>query len=45
MRLSAAERRAFKSASREALPAGTRVLLFGSRLRGNRHGGNIKLLL
>ena len=45
MRLSAAERRAVESASREALPAGTRVLLCGSRLDDNRHGGDIDLLL
>ena len=45
MRLSAAERRAVECASREDLPAGTRVLLFGSRLDDNRHGGDIDLLL
>jgi predicted nucleotidyltransferase len=45
MRLSAVERRAVESASREALPAGTRVLLFGSRLDDNRRGGDIDLLV
>ena len=45
MRLSAAERRAVESAIRDALPAGTRVLLFGSRLDDNRQGGDIDLLL
>ncbi len=43
MSLSAVERRAVESASREALPAGTRVLLFGSRLDDNRRGGDIDL--
>ena len=45
MRLCAAERRAVDSASREALPAGTRVLLFGSRLDDSRRGGDIDLLV
>ena len=45
MRLSAVERCAVESASREALPAGTRVLLFGSRLDDNRRGGDIDLLV
>jgi uncharacterized protein len=45
MRLSIVERRAVESASREALPAGTRVLLFGSRLDDNRRGGDIDLLV
>jgi predicted nucleotidyltransferase len=45
MRLSAAERRAIESASREALPAGTRVLLFGSRVDDSRRGGDIDLLV
>jgi len=45
MRLSAIERRAVESASREALPAGTRVLLFGSRLDDKRRGGDIDLLV
>ena len=44
MRLSAAERRAFKSASREVLPADTHMLLFGSLLDDNRYGGDINLL-
>lgn len=45
MRLSAVERLAVESASREALPAGTRVLLFGSRLDDQRRGGDIDLLV
>ena len=45
MRLSAAERHAIESASREAWPAGTRVLLFGSRIDDSRHGGDIDLLV
>ncbi|MES2229732.1 MAG: nucleotidyltransferase domain-containing protein [Pseudomonadota bacterium] len=45
MRLSAVERRAVESASRETLPAGTRVLLFGSRLDDRRRGGDIDLLV
>lgn len=45
MRLSAVERRAVESASREALPPGTRVLLFGSRLDDSRRGGDIDLLV
>ena len=45
MRLSTAERRAVESASRETLPAGTRVLLFGSRLDDSRRGGDIDLLI
>ena len=45
MRLSAAERRAVESASRDTLPAGTRVLLFGSRLDDKRRGGDIDLLV
>lgn len=45
MRLSADERRAVERASREALPAGTRVLLFGSRLDDKRRGGDIDLLV
>ena len=45
IKLSAAERRAVESASQKALPAGTRVLLFGSRLDDKRHGGDIDLLL
>ena len=45
MRLSAAERRAVENASREMLPTGTRVLLFGSRLDDSRRGGDIDLLV
>ncbi len=45
MRLSAAERRAVESASGETLTAGTRVLLFGSRLDDSRRGGDIDLLI
>ena len=45
MRLSAVERSAVERASRETLPAGTRVLLFGSRLDDSRHGGDIDLLV
>lgn len=45
MRLSAVERHAVESACREALPAGARVLLFGSRLDDSRRGGDIDLLV
>ena len=45
MRLSAVDRLAVESACREALPAGTRVLLFGSRLDDERRGGDIDLLV
>lgn len=45
MRLSAIERQAVERASREAFPAGTRVLLFGSRLDDARRGGDIDLLV
>lgn len=45
MRLSAVERRAVESASRETLPAGARVLLFGSRVDDSRRGGDIDLLI
>jgi predicted nucleotidyltransferase len=45
MRLSPAERRAVEVANREAFPAGTRVLLFGSRLDDARGGGDIDLLV
>ena len=45
MRLSTVERRAVESASRETLPAGSRVLLFGSRLDDSRRGGDIDLLV
>jgi predicted nucleotidyltransferase len=45
MRLSCIERRAVEVASREAFPAGTRVLLFGSRLDDARRGGDIDLLV
>lgn len=45
MRLSAVERHAVERASREALPSGTRVLLFGSRLDDERRGGDIDLLV
>src|SRR4051794_20650728 len=45
MRLSASERRAIDAAAREAFPAGTRVLLFGSRVDDTRRGGDIDLLV
>ncbi|HMO45595.1 MAG TPA: nucleotidyltransferase domain-containing protein [Rubrivivax sp.] len=45
MRLSAGERRAVEDASREILPAGARVLLFGSRADDSRRGGDIDLLV
>ena len=45
MRLSAVERSAIESASREALPIGARVLLFGSRVDDTRRGGDIDLLV
>ena len=45
MRLSPVERRAVEVASREAFPAGTRVVLFGSRLDDSRAGGDIDLLV
>lgn len=45
MRLSAAERHAVESASRDALPLGARVLLFGSRLDDTRRGGDMDLLV
>lgn len=45
MSLSAAERQAVQSACRETLPAGTRVLLFGSRVDDSRRGGDIDLLV
>lgn len=45
MRISALEHQAIAAASREAFPAGTRVLLFGSRLDENRRGGDIDLLV
>ena len=45
MRLSAVERRAVESASRETLPAGALALLFGSRVVDSRCGGDIDLLI
>jgi uncharacterized protein len=45
MRLTDAERRAIEAASREVLPPGTRVALFGSRTDDTRRGGDIDLLL
>ena len=45
MRLSAVERSAVERASRETLPAGARVLLFGSRVDDKRRGGDIDLLV
>ena len=45
MRLSLIERQAVETASREAFPPGTRVLLFGSRLDDDRRGGDIDLLV
>jgi hypothetical protein len=45
MRLTDTERRAIEAASREVLPPGTRVALFGSRTDDTRRGGDIDLLL
>jgi predicted nucleotidyltransferase len=45
MRLSTFEHQAIERAGREAFPAGTRVLLFGSRLDDARRGGDIDLLV
>ncbi len=45
MRLTDAERQAIEALSREVLPAGTRVVLFGSRTDDTRRGGDIDLLL
>jgi uncharacterized protein len=45
MRLTDAERLAIEAASREVLPPGTRVVLFGSRTDDTRRGGDIDLLL
>lgn len=45
MRISSVEHEAIAAASREAFPAGTRVVLFGSRLDENRRGGDIDLLV
>jgi uncharacterized protein len=45
MRLTNTELRAIETASREVLPPGTRVALFGSRTDDTRRGGDIDLLL
>lgn len=45
MRLTEAERRAIETASRDVLPPGTRVVLFGSRTDDTRRGGDIDLLV
>ncbi|WP_058556423.1 nucleotidyltransferase domain-containing protein [Thiohalocapsa sp. ML1] len=45
MRLNDHERRAIAEAAAEALPPGTRVRLFGSRLDDTRRGGDIDLLV
>jgi hypothetical protein len=45
MRMTDAERLAIEAGSREVLPAGTRVGLFGSRTDDTRRGGDIELLL
>jgi len=45
MRLSAVERRAVESATRETVPAGARVLLLGSRVDDKRRGGDIASLV
>ena len=45
MRLSPSERAAVELAARRFLPAGSRVLLFGSRNDDRRRGGDIDLLV
>jgi predicted nucleotidyltransferase len=45
MRLTESDLRAIEAASREVLPPGTRVALFGSRTDDTRRGGDIDLLL
>ena len=45
MRLSATERSAIATAAQKVLPAGTRVMLFGSRTDDLRRGGDIDLLV
>ena len=45
MRISSVEHEAIAAASREAFPAGTRVVLFGSRLDDSAKGGDIDVML
>ncbi len=45
MRISPTERAAIVSASRAVLPAGSRVMLFGSRTDDDQRGGDIDLLV
>ena len=45
MRISSTERAAIASAARAVLPAGSRVMLFGSRTDDDRRGGDIDLLV
>lgn len=45
MRLSSFEQSAIAAAAREVLPAGSRVMLFGSRTDDQRKGGDIDLLV
>lgn len=45
MRISPTERAAIASAARAVLPAGSRVMLFGSRTDDHRRGGDIDLLV
>ena len=45
MRLTQEERTAIAEAARGVLPAGSRVLLFGSRTDDHRRGGDIDLLV
>ena len=45
MRISSTERAAIASAARAVLPAGSRVMLFGSRTDDDRRSGDIDLLV
>ena len=45
MRLSPADQVSIASAARSVLPAGSRVMLFGSRTDDQRRGGDIDLLV